>query len=252
MILVAKEWVELLIGPLAVATLFGVTGALCLWRRPKRLGRWMIASAALVGYLGASPIVGNALLGPLERAYPPLRESDPMPAVGYVVVLGAGYTPHEGVPVTAALNQAGVVRLVEAIRLMRRFEIGKLVLSGGAPPGAGRSALGYAALARGLGVPESSLVILDESQTTAAEARAVQNILGNARFVLVTSAAHMPRAVQLMRRAGAFPIPAPTGQLVVDPAFTWKYVFPSAGGLREVEAALHEYLGLAALAVGFD
>jgi uncharacterized SAM-binding protein YcdF (DUF218 family) len=247
---IAKEWVELLSGPLALATLLGAGGALCQWRRRARMGRWLVASAAMVAYFGASPIVGDALVGPLERAYPPLGEGAPNPAVGHVVVLGSGYTPRDSVPVTAALDQTGLARIVEGIRLMRRLGIGKLVLSGGAPPGHGRPALGYAELARGLGVPESSLVILDESKNTTDEARAVRAMLGDASFILVTSAAHMPRAVRLMQRVGAHPIPAPTGQLVVDSPFAWKNLLPNSGGLLKVETALHEYLGLAALGAG--
>src|ERR1019366_2481726 len=212
MIAAVKEWVEVLTGPLALATLLAAGGALCQWRRRSRMGRWLVVSAAMVAYFGASPIVGDAVVGPLERASPPLREGAPNPAVGHVVVLGSGYTPRDSIPVTAALDQTGLARIVEGIRLMRRLGIGKLVLSGGAPPGHGRPAVGYAELARGLGVPASSLVILDPAQNTMDEARAVRELLGDDSFILVTSAVHMSRAVRAMQRVGAHPIPAPTGQ----------------------------------------
>jgi hypothetical protein len=52
-----------------------------------RMARWLVASAAMVAYLGASPIVGDALIGPHERAYPALRRGSLLPGVGYVVVL---------------------------------------------------------------------------------------------------------------------------------------------------------------------
>jgi uncharacterized SAM-binding protein YcdF (DUF218 family) len=160
--------------------------------------------------------------------------------------------PRGGLPITAALNQEGVVRVVEAIRLKRIFGIPKLIVTGGAPPELGRSAQGYAKLARDLGVPDSSIVILDEPLNTAAEARSVEDMLGDSPFILVTSAAHMPRAMQLMRRVGAHPIPAPTGQLAVNSPLLWGQLVPNSGGLREVEAATHEYLGLAALAAGLE
>jgi len=247
MIPILKAWLAVLSEPLVLAALIAAASALCRWRRRDGWARWLVAIAAMVAYLGASPIVGDALIGPLERAYPPLREGEPLLAVGYIVVLGSGYTPHDGVPVTAALSQAGLARIVEAIRLMHGLGVAKLVVSGGAPPGFGRPALGYAELARGLGVPESSLVILDEPQNTAAEARAVRRTLGDAPFILVTSAAHMPRAMRLMQIAGVHPIPAPTGQLVEDSSFRWEKLIPSSGGLRKVESALHEYVGLAVL-----
>jgi len=252
MIPIVKAWLRVLSEPLALAALVAAAAALCRWRRRAGVARWLFASAAMVAYLGASPLVGDALIGPLERAYPPFREAEPLPAVGYIVVLGGGYTPRDSVPITAALSPTALARVVEAIRLMRALGAAKLLVSGGAPPGLGRSALGYAELARDLGVPESSLVIRDEPQNTAAEARTVRRTLGDAPFILVTSAAHMPRAMRLMQLAGTRPIPAPTGQLVADPSFQWIKLVPSSGGLREVESALHEYVGLAVLAAGFD
>jgi uncharacterized SAM-binding protein YcdF (DUF218 family) len=247
-----RTWLRVLSEPLVLAVLIAAAGALSQGRRRPGLARWLFASAALVAYLGASPLVGDALIGPLERAYPPLRAGEPLPAAGYVVVLGAGYAPRDGIPVTAALSQTGLVRIVEGIRLMRALGVSKLIVSGGAPPGLGRPALGYARLARELGVPESSLTILDEPQNTAAEARTLRRTLGDAYFILVTSAAHMPRAMRLMQLVGAHPIPAPTGQLAEVSSFQWAKLIPNSSGLYKVESALHEYLGLAALAAGFE
>jgi uncharacterized SAM-binding protein YcdF (DUF218 family) len=70
----------------------------------------------------------------------------------------------------------------------------------------------------------------------------------------VTSAYHMPRAMLLMRRAGADPIPAPTGQRVLSGTAgeRWHALLPGAGGLRDTELAIHEYLGLAAIKVGLE
>jgi uncharacterized SAM-binding protein YcdF (DUF218 family) len=249
---VLRECAEILTGPLALATLLGIVGLVCLWCKRVRAGRALLIGAALLAYCGASPIVGAALIRPLEAAYPPLREGVINTEIKSIVVMGSGYTPRDSLPVTAALDMAGLVRIVEGIRLMRRLGVAKLVLSGGAPPGQGRPALGYALLARDLGVPDSSLVILDQSQNTAAEAQAVRALLGEERFIIVTSAVHMPRAMRLMEQAGAHPIAAPTGQLIVDSPFTWRNLFPNSGGLYKVEVALHEYLGLAAMAAGIN
>jgi uncharacterized SAM-binding protein YcdF (DUF218 family) len=239
-----------LTAPLALAMLMILVGLVCRWRGRLKASRWLTVAAALIVYLSASPIVGSALAGPLERAFPPLSEQAVSSDVRYIVVLGSGYMPRDNIPVTAALDRSGLVRVVEAIRLMRRLGIGKLVLSGGAPPGHGKPALGYAQLARDLGVPDASLVILDQAQNTTEEARAVRQLLGDNAFILVTSAVHMPRAIRAMQRAGARPIAAPTGQLVMGPALRWDKLFPSSNGLLQVEAALHEYMGLAALMLG--
>jgi uncharacterized SAM-binding protein YcdF (DUF218 family) len=90
------------------------------------------------------------------------------------------------------------------------------------------------------------MAVLNKGLDTAQEARAVAVQLGTAPFLLVTSAAHMPRAMRQMKRAGAQPIPAPTGQLTGRPR-GWDSWLPSSAGLGRTERALHEYLGLAAL-----
>jgi uncharacterized SAM-binding protein YcdF (DUF218 family) len=138
--------------------------------------------------------------------------------------------------------------VVEAVRLARRRPGSRLILSGGAPPGHIAAARGYAQLALDLGIEPSSLVILDRARDTAQEALDTAALLGSSPFVLVTSAFHMPRALRLMRRAGANPIPAPTAHGLRGTGFADRYgLIPCADGLRKTEAALHEYLGLAAL-----
>lgn len=245
-----KQSVGALAQPLILALL--VAGAASAFRicNRRRIAAWLLVFAAAIVYLGAIGRVGDALLGPLERQYSPLLDGS-LPTAGYIAVLGSGYVPRGGVPITAALDEDGLVRIVEGVRLARRLGAVRLVVSGGAPSGQAAPALGYAKLARELGVDDASLVVLDDSLDTAAEARSVAALIGSDPFVLVTSAYHMPRAMRLMERAGARPIPAPTGQLANEPATSgWRGLLPTSGGLSKTERALHEYLGLAALAAG--
>ena len=114
-------------------------------------------------------------------------------------------------------------------------------------------ALGYAELARELGVDNASLIVLQWPLDTGAEAHAVAALLKGAPFLLVTSAYHMRRAVRLMQGAGQHPVPAPTGQRVgSSPGMALHRWLPSSVGMRDTEIALHEYLGLAALAIGIS
>ena len=78
-------------------------------------------------------------------------------------------------------------------------------------------------------------------------------LLGSAPFILVTSAYHMPRALWLMRRAGAHPVPAPVGQraLGMDGELIAELI-PGSMGLYKTEHALHEYIGLLAITLGLD
>ena len=168
------------------------------------------------------------------------------------MVLGSSYSPRDELPLTSAFGEAGLVRIVEGVRLIKRLGSVHLVVSGGAPPGRVASAAGYAELARELGVSDASLIVLDKPLDTGAEARAVVEAIGEEPFLLVTSAYHMPRAMKLMQRAGARPIPAPTGHQVMPSDDFWGRLLPTSHGLRKTERAMHEYLGLVALAVGVD
>ncbi len=237
--------------PFMIALIVGAAAVLLRARGRRRSAMWLFVSALTILYLGSLLSVGEALLAPLEEEYPPLRDDAPLQNVSAIVVLGSGYTPRDSVPVTGALEADGLARIVEGLRLARRLPGVRLVVSGGAPPGHAPSALGYAKLARDFGVADASIVMLQWPTDTAAEARAVAALLNGAPFLLVTSAYHMPRAVRLMLRAGQHPIPAPTGQrLGAWPAMVLHLWLPSTAGMRDTEIALHEYLGLAALAMG--
>ena len=211
------------------------------WLRTRVALLW---SAAIIAYVLALVPVGDQLILPLETAYPPLQ-TDALPRVDYVVVLGSGFAPHDAVPVSAALDREGLVRIVEGVSLAKRLGSVKLVVSGGAQPGHSPPAEGYAMLARELGIPDASLIVLHEALNTAQEARDISRRLGAAPFLLVTSAVHMPRAMRQMQRVGAHAIAAPTGQLAGRP-LGLDSVLPSSAGLDRTEHALHEYLGLVA------
>jgi uncharacterized SAM-binding protein YcdF (DUF218 family) len=245
----AKHWLGALMSPLTMSLLIAALAVVLLLRRRPKPARVLFIVAALVSYFGSIAVVGDALLGPLEHRYPPLRQDDPPPAAGYVVALGSSYSPHADVPVTGAIDADGLARIVEAVRLVRRLSDARLIVSGGAPAGQIAPALGYAKLARELGIAEASLVVVDTALDTAGEARTIAAVVGKAPVILVTSAYHMPRAVAELRHAGLAPIPAPTGQLVRDSGIgDWHAWLPNSGGLRKTERALHEYAGLAALA----
>ncbi len=74
----------------------------------------------------------------------------------------------------------------------------------------------------------------------------VKEIVGKDKFILVTSASHMPRAIGLFRKYGMDPIPAPTDYMVKERegGLTPRVFFPSAGSLEKAGRAIHEYLGM--------
>jgi uncharacterized SAM-binding protein YcdF (DUF218 family) len=244
-----KQLVGALATPLTIALLVLLVAGLCRAFGRRRSAAWLVAAAAAIGYLGAIAPVGDALLAVLERQYPAFVPGASLTAHN-VVVLGSDYSPHGDLPISAALDPEGLVRIVEGVRLSRQVGATRLVVSGGAPRGRTASAIGYAKLAQDLGIPRDSIVVLDTPLDTSAEATAVKALLGDSPFILVTSACHMPRAMRFMLRAGARPIPAPTGHRVRPGSWRWNALLPTARALQKTEHALHEYLGLFAYQLG--
>jgi uncharacterized SAM-binding protein YcdF (DUF218 family) len=237
-----KQAVGVVATPLMAGAILVVAGAVlrrCGRARPAAL-LWIIAAGLL--YLCATAPLSSALLRPLETRYAALGDV-PQPAARYVVVLGSGYAPRSGVPVTGALEADGLARITEGLRILRLAPNARLLVSGGRVQEREPSADGYARLAVALGVAPSAIIKLDTPRDTAEETRQIAALVGSDPFILVTSAYHMPRAMRLMARAGLHPLAAPTGQLALNRG--WGGWLPRAGNLIKTDRALHEYLGLA-------
>jgi uncharacterized SAM-binding protein YcdF (DUF218 family) len=248
-----KQYAALFTAPLMLALLLTMAAAAFRLRGRRRLSAALFVLAAATAYACSTAVIGDSLLGPLEGEYPPLREDQSLAAVKWIVVLGSGYSPRAGISVTAALDPDGLARIVEGVRLARKYPGMRLLVSGGAPAGRAPPAHGYAELARDLGIEDSSVVVSDQPLDTGEEARAVAKLLGDQPFLLVTSAYHMPRAMRQMGRAGARAFPVPAEQLVNPaPGVDWSKLLPNSAGLRKTERAFHEYLGLLAMAVGVN
>ncbi len=192
------------------------------------------------------------MLTPLETRYPPLPEDYSTGNIAAIAVLGSNYVPRTGYPITSALDEDGLARIVEGIRLAVRHPQTPLILSGGAFGPDEPAADGYARLVRELAVIRNPIVLSDRALDTAEEAAALREKVGQRPFVLVTSAYHMPRAMKCMARAGVNAIPAPADHRAGSLRFSFSQLLPSSTGLRRTERAVHEYLGLAAMAVGAD
>jgi len=241
-----EKIVALMCMPLSIAGLFMLAGMVMLFAsRRQILAKALLIGGILVAFGAAWTPVADRLLGPLERHYPVLRDMSEVQGIGYVVVLGGGHNSDARLPETGQLSGASLARLIEGIRLHRLLKDGQLVFSGGAVFDPVPHAQVMAGAAVSLGVDEGRIVLLDQARDTAEEVMAVRELLGKKRFVLVTSASHMPRAMFFFRSAGMQPVAAPTDYLVKDSGVSHpEDYFPSAAALRRTERALYEYLGL--------
>jgi uncharacterized SAM-binding protein YcdF (DUF218 family) len=245
-----KSLAATLLMPLPVALLLVLLGAWIAVRGARRTGFVAVFAGLMLLFLSAWSPVANRFLEPLEQAYAPVLEVGALEDIVAVVVLGAGWEPAVDWPAGTRLNDSSLHRLMEGLRLLQGLPEARLVLTG-ASRRAGELpvAQGYAATAQELGVPAERIVVLDTPTDTAQEAYAVRDFLGTEpRFLLVTSASHMPRSVRHFERAGLTPIPSATHFLTGRGGpHRLSYWVPSAEDLRKTERAVYEYLGLWAL-----
>ncbi|MEM8665776.1 MAG: YdcF family protein, partial [Pseudomonadota bacterium] len=144
-----------------------------------------------------------------------------------------------------ALNEHAE-RLTTAAALARRFPAAKVVVSdGGAPSGASVSAV----LLRDFGVEEARLVLEERASSTWENALFSAELVGpraDGRYILVTSAWHMPRAMATMEAAGwPVMIPWPVDHLGDAHPLRRSWNGSASLGWRLIDIAAREYLALA-------
>ena len=228
----------------------GVLGAILLVTRYAVLGRKLLAtSAVLLALCGFSP-VGKLLILPLEQRFPPWDPSRGAP--DGIVVLGGGIEPDlsaaHGRPI---LDHSGD-RLVAAAELARQYPNARIVYSGGNANLVGDDSAKEAdyalSMLESLGVAKARLTAERLSRNTVENAEFVKTVANpkeGERWLLVTSAFHMPRSIGLFRRAG-FKVEAYPVDWRASPSQALSFSSVAMNGLERTEVAMREWIGLAA------
>jgi uncharacterized SAM-binding protein YcdF (DUF218 family) len=94
-----------------------------------------------------------------------------------------------------------------------------------------------------LGIPAKRILVEGKSQDTYENGQEIKRFQLRPPLILITSAAHMRRALRVFRSLGMKPLPAPC-----DFRARWSQndplrFFPSAGELATSAAAIYEYVG---------
>jgi len=214
-------------------------------RGARKRGLGWIGLGLLCFYLFSTPSLPNYLLKTLESRYEPVTAPQKYADVRYIVILSGGTRLNDAVPPTSQLDGFSALRVVEGIRLLHLLSGSPaLIMAGGGPykDSGGR----MAAFAASLGVPADKLIPANQALDTYGNAAEVQPIVKNQPFLLVTSAVHLPRSMLIFQKLGLKPIPAP-GDFRYTTRYSLYDFFPSGYYLTNMEAAVHEYLGLAYL-----
>jgi len=251
---VVKKIVALFFYPVGLCLGILILGLFCLWAtRRQRLGKMLVTLGTVLLLLFSTSLISSGLLVPLEQRYPALLHPETVSwgpedstSPKWIVVLGGGHVSDPRLPANSQISRAAMGRLVEGVRLHKAVPGSKLLLSGGAVFDPVPESEVMAQVAVVLGVKPQDIRLESDSWDTAEEAKIIAKMIGGERFILVTSAAHMPRSMALFKRRGLQPIPAPADFLAPETrSFGPSSFFPGVGALGQTQTALHEYLGLA-------
>ena len=227
----------------------GLLGLLLLPTRFARAGRVLaFASLIVLAILGLSP-VGNALMIPLEDRFP--RWDATRGAPDGIIVLGGAISPDvSAARDDVALNEAAE-RLTVAAELARRYPAARIVFSGGS--GAliydeGTEAPFALRLLEDLGIPHARILLENRSRNTVENAifsKALIQPKPGERWLLVTSAHHLPRAIGVFRKMGFSVEAYPVDWRTRGAADALRPFATLGDGLRRSDTAVREWVGLA-------
>src|SRR5581483_10462613 len=221
-----------IVQPSGLLLIMMVAGAVLPRFGHERAARRLLLASILVRFaradLAAAPVSGIVVLGGGEDAR-----------------VWAGRHTH-------ALNEAGE-RFTEALALARRFPSARIVFTGGAveivsAPKIGADAA--RAVFADLGLGEGDRLILESrARDTWENAVLVKALVApkpGERWLLLTSAWHMPRAMGVFRRAG-FAVEAwPVDYRTADAWDAVRLFDAPSDGLKRLDTAVREWVGLVA------
>ncbi len=248
MFFIASKVLAFAVTPSNVIGIVALLGVLALFLRRDQLGKSLLAASALMFAIGAWSPLGPTLLGVLEN-----RFSTPQidGRIDGIITLGGAINTH----ITQARQSATVTdageRVTETAKLAFRFPEAKIILSGGSDHLVSAEGVTESAVARdiltAIGVDPSRISIEERSRNTcenAIESRKLASPSAGSRWVLVTSASHMPRSMACFRRAGFEVIPYPVDFRTEGPADYVRPVRKASEGLAALDLAAHEWTGL--------
>ena len=247
MTFVASKILWYLLSPTSLVLGLMMAALLLQWTRWRRLAsRLALVASAILVALAVLPI-GAFLLAPLEDRFPP---PTPLPDFVHGILLLGGSTDNE----TSEARQQPILtsaseRLFAFVDLARRYPEAKLLVSGGSGslrPGALSEAAVTRMVLKQIGFDVARPIYEDRSRNTFDNARNAHALAGptdGQRWLLVTSAWHMPRAIGSFRKVGwnvtAYPVDyRTTGNI------SWPFGRGLVGGLRRFRLASHEWIGL--------
>jgi uncharacterized SAM-binding protein YcdF (DUF218 family) len=238
----------LFVMPVALVLILLVVALFFVRRGMKRTASGLLLLAVGLLWLASTPFVAGRLYHELESRYPPVPLAD-VPAGDCIVLLGGSVQAALAPRVALELNES-VDRVYQAARLYRAGKSPYMVVTAGNQPWS-TSPWDEADLLRDLlmewGVPKDAIFLEGSSRNTRENAVYSKHIIDSINCqtaLLVTSAAHMPRAVAAFRGVGISVVPVSTDvRVTAGGGLSAAALLPDAGALDMTSDAIREWIG---------
>lgn len=241
----------LIVRPSTLVLLIGLVGLVLAWGRRRRTGM-VLLTLSLGCYTAVLVLpVDQWVMMPLEDRFPAVTAPPPADGVAGILVLGGAVEPalsaEHGMP---ALDDAAE-RMTTLVALARRYPQAKLAFTGGnglLVHGAMTEAVVARQLFDSLGLEDRGVIYEDRSRNTwenAVFTKALVQPKPGERWILITSAAHMPRSVGIFRKTGWDVLPWPVGYKT-GRSLTVQYNDALGLRLSRIDWSVHEWIGLVA------
>jgi uncharacterized SAM-binding protein YcdF (DUF218 family) len=237
---------RLMMQPVNALFLVLLIAAVLLWLGKWRAARWIVTAAATALTLLIFIPVGTLMLMPLEQRFPiPSRLPE---KVDGIIVLGGAQQPHLSKAHGVAALNGRAERLTTFLALARRFPSAKLVASGGWGDPKQLDVNEAATTRMFLHEQDfdTSRVLFEARSRNTYENVVLSKELAKPRggetWLLVTSAADLPRAVAVFRTHQWLVLPVPCDYDTLPP--DWLPNLNLASHLEQINHGMHEWLGL--------
>ena len=221
---ILKKFISLFLMPLNFSLLLFLVGLILLFKKKYKLSKIFLSlSFIFICFFGYSQSA-NLLLYPLEKQYNTLKiiPKD----IKYIVLLGGDKE-----------NRAW-----EVLRLYHNIKNVKIITTGYSSTNKEPEAFKTARLLSSVGIMKSDIIIFPKPKDTYEEAIKIKKFLKKEKFILVTSASHMPRVMKIFKKQNLNPIPSATAYWIKDTDKV--YTLVSGYSMYKSQMALHEYVGI--------
>jgi len=233
-----------------LAIFVGILGIFLSFTRFARAGRILMAGAIIALAVGLLTPIGAVILRPLEDRFP--QPSTDMPSPAGIIVLGGAVETAKSEARGQVYLDAEAARMTTGVELARRYPNARLVYTGGSagfPHEGPAEAISAQELWLSLGVPVEQMIFEAKSRNTWENAVFTRELVKprpGERWLLVTSAWHMPRSVGIFRRVGFPVVPYPVAYHTFGDARDFQLSVPMTDKVTMLELGVREWIGLLA------